>query len=170
VSSRLIPESIIQSKPDQVAKAFVKANGHGITGSNLRGSLVAGGQVSNTTGRNNSVNPGWRTALLHMICTQEWLDTTPQNKQNRLAAQVLHRATIFDKILPAGSQPTCYTNEADPSELNWQEKFFGSKAIYQQLKSIKQKYDQSGLFVCTDCVGSDDWTSNLNCPKNWNGK
>jgi hypothetical protein len=170
VSSRLIPESIIRSQPNKVAKAFIKAKGYGATGSNLRGSFVAGGQVSNTTGKNNSVNPGWRTALLHMICTQEWSDTTSENHQNRLAKKVLHRATVFDKLLPAGSQPTCYTNEADPNEDNWQEKFYGSKDIYQQLKSIKKQYDQSGLFVCTDCVGSDDWTSNLNCPKKSSGK
>ncbi|CAF3591691.1 unnamed protein product [Rotaria sp. Silwood1] len=163
VGSRLIPESIIRRKPHQVAKVFVQAKGQSNTGSNLRGSFVAGGQVSNRTNKNNSVNPGWRTALLHMICTQSWLDTTPKAEQNYLAAQVLRRTAMLDKLLPAGSHPTSYTNEADPNEVNWQEKFFGSKVIYNQLKCIKEKYDPFGLFVCTNCVGSDDWTSDLNC-------
>ncbi|CAF3730178.1 unnamed protein product [Rotaria sp. Silwood1] len=165
VSSRLIPESIIRSKPAQVAEVFVQVKGQSTTGSILRGSLVAGGQVSNTTNRNNSINPGWRTALLRMACTQSWSDTTSQADQDFLAAQVLLRAEMLDKVLPVGSQPTCYANEAIPSEPNWQEKFFGSKVIYNQLKSIKEKYDPFGLFVCTNCVGSDDWTSDLNCPK-----
>ncbi|CAF0934689.1 unnamed protein product [Rotaria sordida] len=168
VSSRLIPESIIRSKPKQVAEVFIQAKGQRTTGSNLRGSLIAGGQVSNTTNRNNSINPGWRTALLRMACTQDWSDTTSKADQDYLAAQVLLRAAMLDAVLPAGSQPTCYANEAHPNEVNWQEKFYGSKVIYNQLKSIKEKYDPFGLFVCTNCVGSDDWTSDLNCPKTSN--
>ncbi|CAF3672644.1 unnamed protein product [Rotaria sordida] len=165
LSSRLIPESIIRNKPDKVAKVFVQAKGQNATGSNLRGSFVPGGRVSNTTNRYNSINPGWRTALLHMINIQYWSDTTSKADQDYLSAQVLNRAAILDKILPRGSQPTCYTNEAHPNEVNWQEKFFGSKVIYKQLKNIKKKYDPLGLFVCKNCVGSDDWTSDLNCPK-----
>ncbi len=168
VSSRLIPEGIIRSKPDQVAAAFVQAKGQSTTGSNLRGSLVAGGQVSNTTNRNNSINPGWRTALLRIACTQDWLDTTSEADQDYLTEQVLIRAAILDTILPAGTQPTCYANEAHPNEVNWQEKFFGSKVIYNQLKSIKERYDSFGLLVCKNCVGSDDWTLDLNCPKTSN--
>ena len=30
---------------------------------------------------------------------------------------------------------------------------------------IKQEVDPHELFVCRNCVGSDDWTSDLNCPK-----
>lgn len=165
VSSRLIPESIIRNKPHQVAAASIDAKGHSTNGSNLRGSFVAGGQVSNTTNRNNSVNPGWRTALLEMICTQTWLDTASKADQDYLAAQVLRRGAIFDKLLPHCLQPTSYLNEADPSEPHWQEKFFGSKYIYDRLKKIKNKYDRYGLFTCIGCVGSDDWTSDLNCPK-----
>ncbi|CAF1103870.1 unnamed protein product [Rotaria sp. Silwood1] len=168
VSSRLIPESIIRKEPAKVAEVFTQAKGQSKTGSNLRGSFVAGGQVSNTTNKNNSVNPGWRTALLHMICIQSWLDTTSKTDQDYLDTQVLLRAAMLDELLPADSHPTCYANEGNPSEVNWQEKFFGSNVIYNQLKSIKEKYDPLGLFICTNCVGSDDWTSDLNCPKTSN--
>ncbi|CAF1140773.1 unnamed protein product, partial [Adineta steineri] len=165
VSSRFIPESIIRNNSRIVAAAFVQASGQTASGSNLRGSLVAGGQVSNTTNRNNSINPGWRTALLSMAYTQTWLDTTSQVNQDNLSTQALLRGAMLDTILPAGVQPTCYTSEANPYEVNWQEKFYGSIVIYNQLKSIKVKYDPFGLFQCTTCVGSDDWTSDLNCPK-----
>lgn len=168
VSSRLIPESIIRSKPDQFAAVLVQTKGQSTTGSSIRGSLVAGGQVSNTTNRNNSVNPGWRTALLRLAFTQTWSDTTSKADQDNSSAQLLIRAAMFDTLLPAGIQPTCYANEAHPGEVNWQEKFFGSTVIYNQLKSIKAKYDPLGLFVCATCVGSDDWTSDLNCPTSSN--
>ena len=168
VSSRLIPESIVRSNGEQLASVIVQAKGQSAAGSSLRGSLVAGGQVSNTTNRNNSISPGWRTALLRMACTQDWSDASPNTDQDLLATQILRRAAMFDALLPAGSQPTCYANEAHPSEVNWQEKFFGSKVMYNQLKSIKEKYDPSGLFVCAGCVGSDDRTQDLNCPKKSN--
>ena len=56
-------------------------------------------------------------------------------------------------------------NEADPNEPNWQQKFFGTTEIYNRLKSIKNTVDPNGLFVCKNCVGSDDWSEDLNCPK-----
>ncbi len=49
--------------------------------------------------------------------------------------------------LSFGTSPSCYLNEADPNEKNWQEIFFGSKTIYAKLKSIKNKFDPNGLFV-----------------------
>ena len=40
--------------------------------------------------------------------------------------------------------------------------------IYNRLKSIKNTVDPNGLFVCKNCVGSDDWSEDLNCPKTSN--
>ena len=34
---------------------------------------------------------------------------------------------------------------------------------YPRLRSIKEKYDPAGLFVCHHCVGSEDWTADGNC-------
>ena len=51
-------------------------------GSILIGHLVAGGQVSNIT-QNNSVNPAWRTALLHMIYAQTWPDGTSYRRSRK---------------------------------------------------------------------------------------
>ena len=165
VSSRMISESVIRNNRDGVAAVLVQAKGQSAMGSSLRGSLVAGGQVSNTTNRNNSINPAWRTALLRIACTQTWLDGISQTDQDDLTAKLLLRTALLDAVLPVGFQATCYANEAHPQEVNWQEKFYGSKLIYNQLKSIKEKYDPSHLFVCAACVGSDDWTLDLNCPR-----
>ena len=78
ISSRLIPDSNVRNDPNKVAQVFFEAKGESSTGSNLIGSLVAGGQVSNVSIANNSVNPGWRTALLHMMYAQGWLDSTSE--------------------------------------------------------------------------------------------
>ncbi|CAF2190616.1 unnamed protein product [Rotaria magnacalcarata] len=164
LGSRLIPESIIRNSPSQVASVFVQAKGVSTMGSSLLGHLVAGGQVSNVSNFNNSVNPGWRSSLLHMVCAQPWLDTTSAANKNYVI-QLLANRTAMLNTLSASTQGSCYLNEANPNELNWQETFFGSSAIYAQLKSIKNTFDPNGLFVCNNCVGSDDWTSDLNCPK-----
>ncbi|CAF3287273.1 unnamed protein product [Rotaria sp. Silwood2] len=163
LSSRLIAENTIRYLPEKVAEVFVRARGQSLNRSVLRGHIVAGGQVSNMINKNNSVNPGWRTALLHMVYAEGWLDTTPINIQECLATQVTRRAEMLDE-LSIGSQSSCYTNEANPNEVNWQENFFGSQTIYNRLKAIKDKVDPLGLLVCKHCVGSDDWTSDLNCP------
>ena len=164
VSSRLIPESIIRTDWKGVASVLNEAKGESMRGSNLRGSLVAGGEVSNMIQRNNSIHPAWRTALLRIACTQTWLDEISQSDQDHLTTQLLDRTSILDRILPHGFQSASYANEAHPNEINWKEKFYGPKIIYDQLKSIKDKYDPLGLFVCVNCVGSEDWTSDLNCP------
>ncbi len=164
LSSRLIPESTIRNQPKKVAEVFVQAKGERATGSTFLGHFVAGGQVSNISNTNNSVNPGWRTALLHMVYAQGWLDTTSEADQQYLAAQVSLRAKILD-VLSIDSHSSCYLNEADPNDKNWQETFFGPKTIYDQLKSIKNTVDPNGLFVCKNCVGSEDWTPDQNCPK-----
>ncbi|CAF3846290.1 unnamed protein product [Rotaria sordida] len=169
LSSRLIPESIIRNEPDKVAEAFVQVKGQSATGSSLLGHLVAGGKVSNISNFNNSVNPGWRTSLLHMVNSQAWPDGTSETDQKYLAQQVSNRAEILNR-LSINSQGTCYLNEADPNEIDWQVKFFGTRAIYDRLKLIKQNVDPDGLFVCPNCVGSDDWTSDLNCPKTSNSR
>ncbi|CAF1395862.1 unnamed protein product, partial [Rotaria sordida] len=163
LSSRLIHESIVRNLPEKVAEVFAQVRGQSVTGSILLGHIVAGGQVSNTSNTNNSVNPGWRTALLHMVNSQGWLDTTSEDIKEYLAKEVTSRTDILDQLL-FGSQPSCYTNEADINEVNWQENFFGSQTIYNRLEVIKDRVDPLGLFVCKNCVDSGDWTSDLNCP------
>ena len=53
-----------------------------------------------------------------------------------LSTEVTRRATILDTLL-LWFTVKCYTNEADPNEVNWQKKFFGSTDIYNQLKASK---------------------------------
>ncbi|CAF3507687.1 unnamed protein product [Rotaria sp. Silwood2] len=167
VSSRLIPEKIIRNKPNDVAQVFLQMKGQSKIPSNLFIYLVAGGQVSNTSNTNNSVNPAWRSALLHVYYARLWSDEASVFEQEMIAKHISCQVKILD-ALSDDSKLGSYMNEADPNEPDWQERFFGSQIMYDRLKSIKQKVDPLGLFVCRSCVGSDDWTEDLNCPKSSN--
>ncbi|CAF3941543.1 unnamed protein product [Rotaria sordida] len=145
LGSRLIPETIVRHQPDQVADAFFRTRGRSENQSVLIGHLVAGGQVSNTL-INNSVSSGWRTALLHMVISQEWNDNTSASDQEILALHLRTQVEILQTVA-GGTQSSCYLNEADPNEPNWQQKFFGTQANYNQLKSIKKAIDPNGLFI-----------------------
>ena len=161
MSSRLIPEDIVRNRANDVAQAFLQANNY--SSSTLIGHLVAGGEVS-TSKQNNSVNPAWRTALLHMIYTESWSDGTSNEEQQKIVKRVAERVKILQTIA-GGSQSASYMNEADPNEPEWQQKFYGTMEIYNRLKAIKDTVDPNGIFVCKNCVGSDDWSDDLNCPK-----
>ncbi|CAF3674436.1 unnamed protein product [Rotaria socialis] len=83
--------------------------------------------------------------------------------QKLIAADITSRIQILD-TLSNNALFDSDLNEADPNEPNWKQRYFGSQAMYDRLKSIKQVVDPQGLFICKHWVGSDDWTSDLNCP------
>ncbi|CAF4430624.1 unnamed protein product [Rotaria magnacalcarata] len=75
--------------------------------------------------------------------------------QNMIAADITSRLQILD-TLSNDALFGSYLNVADPNEPNWKQRFFDSQAMYDRLKSIKQVADPQGLFICKNCVGSDD--------------
>ena len=159
--SRLIPEKIVYEQPDQLADVLVRIRGRTINQSVVAGHFVAGGEVSKIA-TNNSVNPGWRSALMQIIYSQGWNDNTSDEERQRLAAHLKAQIELLETVA-GGTESTCYLNEADPNEPNWQQKFFGSQEHYSRLKSVKTRVDPQGLFICKSCVGSDDWSDDLNC-------
>lgn len=50
-----------------------------------------------------------------------------------------------------------YVSEADPTEPDWQQTFWG--AHYPRLLALKRKWDPAGVFWCRPCVGSELWTA-----------
>jgi FAD/FMN-containing dehydrogenase len=57
------------------------------------------------------------------------------------------------KVIP---KPASYINETNYFEESWQQSFWGQN--YARLKSIKEKYDPTGLFFVHHGVGSENWT------------
>ena len=163
LGSRLIPEQLVRDKPSHVAEAFLRARGLSDYQSVLIGHMVAGGRAASTS-IDNSVNPVWRQALLHMVYAQGWSQEATSDELDLAKVRLRTTVNILETITGNVSSAS-YMNEADPNEPNWQEKFFGSQAIYDRLKSIKRNVDPDGLFVCSNCVGSDEWSDDLNCPR-----
>lgn len=60
----------------------------------------------------------------------------------------------LEALTPGGG---AYLNEADFRQPNWQNVFYGVN--YDDLKSIKIKYDPYGLFYGLTAVGSENWTT-----------
>lgn len=48
-----------------------------------------------------------------------------------------------------------YGNEADPTEHDWQNTFYGLN--YEKLLETKRKWDSKGIFWYKNGVGSEDW-------------
>ncbi|KAI1300858.1 hypothetical protein EDD11_005927 [Mortierella claussenii] len=162
LGSRLIPRSSFESATGTIdlANAIVNIQEDLQDYGNPRGAiithLVAGGSVSKGTSVETSVLPAWRKALMHLVLMSSWADDTPIAVQH-LFARKLTAATQRLRDLTPGSG--AYFNEADPNEPNWQTTFFGHN--YARLKAIKNKVDPKGLFICRNCVGSENWNGIL---------
>ncbi|CAF1141160.1 unnamed protein product [Adineta steineri] len=108
--------TVMESSSPTVADTFLQFKDQ--NGSLLIGHLVVGGKVSDTT-QNNSINPAWGTALLHMIYARSWNDGTSIEDQEKLAKLVTEKLEILQTIA-GGSLSGSYMNEADPNEKDWQ--------------------------------------------------
>ncbi|KAJ5425253.1 hypothetical protein N7465_000323, partial [Penicillium sp. CMV-2018d] len=106
----------------------------------------------------NSLNPAWREAVVHLITSQSWNDSLPDS----VAAETYDRITnekgyLLRQIAPDSG---AYYNEADRHEPNWQWSFWGPH--YTRLREIKQMYDPQDLLWCHHCVGSEGWIQEKN--------
>ena len=97
---------------------------------------------------------------MHIVLTSYWGDDTPLGIQKEYARQLTQLNGRLREITPGSG---AYFNEADPNEPNWQNTFFG--ANYARLKQIKDRVDPQGLFMCLHCVGSEDWSKDMSCPR-----
>ncbi|PLB48823.1 FAD-binding domain-containing protein [Aspergillus steynii IBT 23096] len=102
--------------------------------------LVAGGKVFNNV-PHTSVNPAWREAYL-------LLQSIRKIKQEF----TIKKLGAMKDLAPGTGT---YVNEADPYDPNWKQDWFGDR--YDQLLSIKKKYDPEDVFWCWRCVGNEGW-------------
>ncbi|KAF9913686.1 hypothetical protein BX616_009742 [Lobosporangium transversale] len=164
LGSRLIPQSKFESEAGvkQLSDTFYDVmedlDGYLMPQEGLIGTLVAGGQVSKGTSKETSVGPAWRQALFHIISPVTWDNSASPEAVQTLGRKVTSAIERLREITPGSG---AYFNEADHSEPNWQQSFFGSN--YPRLKQVKTKYDPYGVFICHHCVGSEDWNENLTC-------
>lgn len=155
LASRLIPAENFE-RPAELTSALLNISNTevGYTISHL----VAGGNVSKRDPNSVAVNPAWRNALWHTILTSTYPDNASPETRKSIHNRLTDINGVLRDITPGSG---CYMNEADANEPNWQQAFFGSH--YERLRYIKSQVDPKHLFICRNCVASDEWDESLNC-------
>lgn len=100
----------------------------------------------------NSVNPAFRREASMVIAINLVLDTSPAGLKT---ANDHLTNTILGPLRELSPLGGAYGNEADVSEPNWQQAFWGEN--YPKLLQIKKKWDPTNLFYVHHGVGSESW-------------
>lgn len=103
------------------------------------------------TPEDNSVNPAWRTAGIHLISARSWSSDLSLAAVSDLSLEFTNEWLRPLRDITEGA----YASEADILEPEWQQSFFGS--TYDRLYGLKQRVDPTGLFYAHHAVGSEDW-------------
>ena len=146
---RLIPRSVVENDNEALTEAyrFINENGAQFIGVGVNVSLAVASDVD------NSVNAGWRTALIDTVITTPWNFTAPW--QEMLANQNLMTDVLIPKLAALTPNGSCYLNEGDFQQPDFQSVFYGTN--YDRLLAIKNQYDPDHLFYATTAVGSEYW-------------
>ena len=147
---RLIPRSVVQSNSKALTSAYrnITSSGALFIGVGLNvGKSTVGDDVS------NAVNPAWRDTLIDTVITTPWNFTAPI--EDMIARQDLMTNNFIPQLTELTPDGACYLNEGDFRQPNWQAVFYGSN--YDQLLSIKNKYDPNHMFYAITAVGSEYW-------------
>lgn len=107
-----------------------------------------------STNTANSVNPAWRKTVLHAITSTTW-DEDASIAEIQAASDELTYG-VMDQWRATCPESGAYMSEADISEPNFQQAFYGSN--YERLYSLKQTYDPRSVFYAPTAVGSENWT------------
>lgn len=136
-TGRLFPKDVILNKGPEVTDAFRFINQHAAT---VVG--VALNASSNDASLDNSVNPGWRDALVSTLIITYWNFQAPWAAMQDDVEMITNELTPkLAEVTPGG---TTYMSEGDFRDPNWKENFFGSN--YAKLEAIKDKYDPAHIF------------------------
>jgi FAD/FMN-containing dehydrogenase len=100
----------------------------------------------------NSVNPAFRNEQSQLVFINSITDQTAAGWK---AGEVQLTTKIMAPIRAITPTGGAYGNEADISEPDWQQSFWGSN--YPRLQQIKKKYDPDMLFYVHHGVGTEGW-------------
>ncbi|KAN0073991.1 hypothetical protein V8E54_007928 [Elaphomyces granulatus] len=118
------------------------------------GCFVAGGQVARNGDQvRSALNPAWRRTAVHLIWGHSWAPGASREDVQAIENQITHQEVPILSGLEPGMG--AYLNEADANEADFQESFWGPN--YARLRTIKQEWDPTGLFITRKGVGSEDW-------------
>lgn len=156
LGSRLLDRTALRSNPAKLKRLFKQANMN--PQATFLGHLVAGKgvkQVKNgIPGGDNSVLPAWRRDVYtHIVLPRSWPFL---NETAKLQTTTYLRNVETQALRELAPNTGAYLNEADPTEPNWQNTFWGEN--YPRLFQLKRQWDPKGVFWCMPCVGHlDGW-------------
>ncbi|KAM6509581.1 hypothetical protein FALCPG4_017233 [Fusarium falciforme] len=153
-ASRLISRHTVAENIQEFASVYKeigpsrKVPSNGLPNPSISGTLTISHKAVN-----NSLNPAWRNATVHLITAQSW----PKSFNESQIRSVVHDMTYrkLNTLRQLDPNSAAYINEANPIEPGWQWSFYGPN--YARLREIKDYYDPEGLLWCPQCVGSEDW-------------
>ncbi|KAJ5305917.1 hypothetical protein PENANT_c015G09192 [Penicillium antarcticum] len=154
--SRLYSKDLLLSEdgPSRLSKAWSSLRYS--PGETFIGHVVAGGAVAaNGDKVDSAVNPAWRKAVIHLLCSRSWNATTTLAKQRAIIKNATEVEIPLIRSVEGNDNMGAYLNEAHPYEPGFQGSFWGDN--YPRLYSLKQKWDPKGLFIARKGVGSEDW-------------
>ncbi|KAL7269882.1 hypothetical protein RUND412_007436 [Rhizina undulata] len=152
--SRLFPRSNFEDETTfnatvDAIQSVIEA-GISLVAFNMAPTLAAGGNA------NNSVNPAWRTAVMHAIGGAGWATNATESEIQTVRNNFTYvQLQEWRDVTPGGG---CYLGESDINEPDFQQAFYGS--YYEQLYDLKQQYDPYNLFYAPTAVGSENWIYN----------
>ncbi|TFK32904.1 FAD binding domain protein [Crucibulum laeve] len=148
-TTRLLPRlqsTEIALKIKQLTRKLANAGGS-VVDLPLRPTLKIAGNPE------NAVLPAWRNSERHFILTKVLDDSATGDEIN--TAQMQFRNDFGEPLKRLTPGAGAYLNEADPSDPNWKNDFYGVN--YQRLLQIKDKWDPDGILFGSTAVGGDRW-------------
>jgi FAD/FMN-containing dehydrogenase len=147
VGGRLLPRSVADRRPAEVAKAVRHISENGLL-SGVSYNLVKHAPPADQS----SVNSHLREAIASIAFG------LPINythfEQNRVNMDTITNNFVekMKEVVPDGG---AYLNEADINDPDWQQNFYGG--LYDRLDEVKRKYDPNDIFHAKTGVGSHRW-------------
>jgi len=154
LASRLLDRKVLTSNKAALKSALIGAAKSG----GITNHLISGPGVHKFSQNHNSINPAWRKAYIHTVISVRFppLDPVGQREQRRLLTDMYLRGL---KDLADDGVGSAYVNEGNPDEEEWKEIFWGEN--YERLEKIKRRFDPTGVFWCSRCVGGDWWEEKI---------
>lgn len=136
-TGRLLPKDVVLGNGQGVVDTYKFLNQHGAT---VVGIGLNASSSDNTL--QNSVNPGWRDAMVSLLIVTPWSYKVSWEAMEDTLEMITDKLTPkLAEITPGG---TTYLSEGDFRDPDWKQNFYGEN--YGKLEAIKNKYDPEHIF------------------------
>ena len=173
LGSRLLDEQAL-SKPVPELKIALRNASGGSARWPIFGHVIADPGTASPrggiAGGSDAVLPAWRKACMQMSKSSPVVSTTyvltcsptvlprswdPLNQTQFGQITTSLRTKDVQVLRDLAPDMGAYVNEADPTEPNWKDTFYGKN--YPRLLALKRQWDPQGVFWYKNAVGSELW-------------